>query len=60
MNDSIEALIPTTCPHCAKQIAVKIKVSPPELLGVLKEEELQEIIKKLGDQNDNPQEPAVA
>lgn len=59
MNE-INALVPGTCPHCQEQIVVKLKVVAPELIGIVKAEEVVEIMKQLEIQNDTPKESEAA
>lgn len=63
MANEIEALIPHNCPHCGGGVVVKIKIVPPELVEVLKEEDVRDVIKTLSGEQDNhdtTQEPAAA
>ena len=57
--DEINALVPGVCPHCNQEIVVKLKVVPPELTGIVKAEDVADIIKKLN-AHDTPTDPEAA
>lgn len=51
--DSIEALVPLVCPCCNEQIVVKLNVLPPEIIGVQKRSEVEDVIQKLTQREDD-------
>lgn len=52
-------MLPIQCPHCQGEIVLKLRIPPPESVGVYKaeDEDVANIMNKLKDTNDNPKEP---
>lgn len=56
-NNFIEALVPIQCPHCDKEVVVKLRLTPPDVEGVYKPEAVQEVIETLEHEHASIEEP---
>lgn len=52
----VKMILPCQCPHCGKDIVVKLDIPSPEITGVIKTEDVDENIKNLiNEKNDTPE-----
>lgn len=51
MPNDIEALVPAECPHCHKEVVLKLKVAPPEIIEVTTPDAVADVIAKLTNEN---------
>lgn len=52
-DPEVKMVLPCVCPHCGKDLVIKLDVPSPNVTDVLKSEDVSEDIKKLINENDD-------